>query len=131
LAASYIVVSEKLADKCKKQAQKAVGKSRAGWAKAAQDCKADTRAQEKLSGIPSWVKRHMATSGGNAVEMDKSFFGGGTAGNFRVILRSGVPYASSLLSRQVIADKANIARGRMAKFFKSAIRAELKKVQIT
>jgi hypothetical protein len=128
-AATYLVVPKHLIAKVKTQMNKAVGKSRAGWAKAAQDCKADTKAATKATGIPPWVKRHLGSSSGNATEMQKSFFGGGGAGAFRIILRSGVPYASRLLTSKTIADTANIVRNNMAKFIQRTIRAELRKVK--
>jgi len=126
-AALYLVVPKELIAAVKQKMRLAVGKSRAGWAKAAQDCKADTKAAAKGAGIPKWVRRHMDKSTGSAKQMQQSFFGGGTAGEMRIILRSGVPWASRLLTRKVIADTANIVRRNMAKFIQKKIRAELKK----
>jgi hypothetical protein len=126
-AAMYLVVPKELVAAIKQKMQLALGKSRAGWAKAAQDCKADTKAAAKGAGIPKWVQRHMDKSTGSAKQMQQSFFGGGTAGEMRIILRSGVPWAGRLLTRKVIADTANIVRSNMAKFIQRTIRAELKK----
>jgi hypothetical protein len=128
-AATFLVIPQSILKKVKAEILRAVGKTRAGWAKAAQDCKADTKAAAKLSGIPAWVKRHLPKSSGNAVEMDKSFFGSRNSKHFRVIMRSGVPYASRLMPQKVIRDTANIVRGRMAKFISRTISAELRKVK--
>jgi len=124
-AAMYLVVPKELIAKVARKMNLAIGKSRAGWAKAAQECKADTKAASKGSGIPRWVKRHMGNSHGSAREKGGSFFGKGTAGEMRIILRSGVPWASRLLTDKTIADTANIVRSNMAKFIQKTIRAEL------
>jgi hypothetical protein len=121
----YMVAPRDLIKKAHKQLIKAVGWSKAGWAKAAQECKADTKAAAKLSGIPAWIKRHVSASRGSAVDMTNGWWN--TSGNPKVILRSGVDWQSKVISKQQRSDAGNLTRGKFIKFLSAAIRAELKK----
>jgi hypothetical protein len=124
-AHAYMVMSEKLLEKAKKHVVKAVGWSKAGWAKAAQECKADTKAAAKLSGIPAWIKRHVGAAAGGAQDMTNGWWN--TSGNPKVVLRSGVPWQSKILSKNQTIDSVNLTRGKFISFLSRSIRAELKK----
>jgi hypothetical protein len=124
-AHAYMVMSEKLLEKAKKHVVKAVGWSKAGWAKAAQECKADTKAAAKLSGIPLWIKRHVGAAKGAARDMTNGWWN--TSGNPKIVLRSGVPWQSKILSKNQTIDAVNLTRGKFISFLSRSIRAELKK----
>jgi len=124
-AHEYMVTSEMLLEKAKKEVAKAVGWSKAGWAKAAQECKADTKAAAKLSGIPAWIKRHVGAAAGGAQDMTNGWWN--TSGNPKVVLRSGVPWQSKILSKNQTIDSVNLTRGKFISFLSRSIRAELKK----
>jgi hypothetical protein len=121
----YMVVPKELMLKAHKQIVKAVGWSKAGWAKAAQECKADTKAAAKLSGIPAWIKRHVSAARGNVVDMTNGWWN--TSGNPKVILRSGVQWADKVLSQNQIRNAVNMTRGKFIRFLSRSIKAELKK----
>jgi hypothetical protein len=121
----YMVAPESLVKKAYKQIVKAVGWSKAGWAKAAQECKADTKAAAKLSGIPAWIKRHVGAANGAVQDMTNGWWN--TSGNPKVVLRSGVPWQSKILSKNQTVDAVNLTRGKFIRFLSAAIRAELKK----
>jgi hypothetical protein len=120
-----MVAPESLVKKAYKQIVKAVGWSKAGWAKAAQECKADTKAAAKLSGIPLWIKRHVGAAKGAAQDMTNGWWN--TSGNPKVVLRSGVPWQSKILSKNQTIDAVNLTRGKFISFLSRSIRAELKK----
>jgi hypothetical protein len=121
----YMVAPESLIKRAYKQIIKAVGWSKAGWAKAAQECKADTKAAAKLSGIPLWIKRHVGAARGNVVDMTNGWWN--TSGNPKVILRSGVNWQSKIITEKQRRDSSNLTRGKFIRFLSTAIRAELKK----
>jgi hypothetical protein len=124
-SAQFAVVPQELLSAYKKEVIKWVGWAKAGWAKAAQECKADTKAAAKMSGIPRWIKRHMGLAKGGAVDMTNGWWN--TSGNPRVILKSGVGYQSKVISRGQITNAVNFVRGKYIRFLGYAIRAELKK----
>jgi hypothetical protein len=124
-AHEYMVAPKRLIEKAKKELQKAVGWSKAGWAKAAQECKADTKAAAKLSGIPAWIKRHVGAARGTAVDMTEGWWN--TSGNPKVVLRSGVSWQSKILPDSRKRNAVNLTRGKFIRFLSMAIKAELKK----
>jgi hypothetical protein len=124
-AHEYMVTSERLVEKAKKEVAKAVGWSKAGYAKAAQECKADTKAAAKLSGIPLWIKRHVGAARGTAHDQTTNWWG--KSSNPKITLRSGVRWMDKLLTEKQKENAKNLTRGKFIKFLSTAIRAELKK----
>jgi hypothetical protein len=121
----FPVVPFELMVKLREQLQSRIFWSKAGWAKAAQECKADTKAAAKLSGIPLEIKRHVANARGAVQDMTNGWWN--TSGNPKVVLRSGVPWQSKILSDNQRRDAVNLTRGKFIRFLSAAIRAELKK----
>jgi hypothetical protein len=122
-AHEYMVGHEKLMEKAKKEVAKAVGWAKAGWAKAAQECKADTKAAFKMTGIPLWIKRHIQSARGAARDKTAS------TNNPRVTLNSGVRYMSKILSKNQKDAAVNVMRQKWIKSMTYEIKAELKKVK--
>jgi hypothetical protein len=120
----YMVTTLDLLQRAKDETAKAVGWAKAGWAKAAQECKADTKAAAKLSGIPNWISRHLSGARGTAEDKTNN------AKNPHVRLRSGVPYMSRILSQNQINGTLNQSRKNWISMMSRAIKAELKKVKV-
>jgi hypothetical protein len=119
----YAITTTQAMRAYEKVALKLVGWAKAGWATAAQKMGADTKAAEKGTGIPAWVKRHLGKSPSEVKDMtaDKK--------NPRVRFDSGVDYMSFVLPRASAYASANIVRSKFAKFLQASIRAELRKVK--
>ena len=120
----YMVTTLDLLQRAKDETIKAVGWAKAGWAKAAQECKSDTKTAAKLGGIPDWIKRHISTSRGTAEDKTNN------AKNPHMRLRSGVPWMSRILSQNQINGTLNESRKNWIKMMNYAIKAELKKVKV-
>jgi hypothetical protein len=124
-AHEYMVTSERLIEKAKKEVAKAVGWSKAGYAKAAQECKADTKAAAKLSGIPLWIKKHVGAARGTAHDQTEGWWG--KTNNPKITVKSGVQWMDKILSEKQKENAKNLTRGKFIRFLSAAIRAELKK----
>ena len=103
--------------KFRTELQKRVGLAKAGWAIAATECRADVRAP--LQGVPLWVKNNMANSEGSA---DASKAGKGLG--FSMKIRSGVDYARAILEKSEENSAIQIAKGKMIKMMREAIKYE-------
>jgi hypothetical protein len=103
--------------KFRTELQKRVGLAKAGWAIAATECRADVRAP--LQGVPLWVKNNMANSEGSA---DASKAGKGLG--FSMKIRSGVDYARAILEKSEENSAIQIAKGKMIKMMRKAIKYE-------
>lgn len=126
-AHQFMVAPKSLIRKLIREVGKMVGYSKAGWAAAAQDCKADTKAASRGAGIPAWIKRHLNRSKGFAKDHTNGWWN--TGGNPRVILTSGVKWMSSILSKSQITYAVNDTRKRYLKFLTATLRAEMRKVK--
>jgi hypothetical protein len=123
-AHGYPVVKFSLMKKLRVELQKRIGWSKAGWARAAQECKADTKAAFKMTGIPAWIKRHVSSARGTAEDFTNR------KGNPHVRLRSGVPWMSKILSQNQRDAAKNAMRQNWIKSMDYEIKAELKKVKV-
>jgi len=119
--AGYPVVPFSLMVSLREQLQKRIGWAKAGWARAAQECKADTKAAAKMTGIPKWIKRHVGAAAGTATDLTSN------TDNPRVVLRSGVHYMSKILTQKQIDETLNVSRQNWIKSMEREIKAVLKK----
>ena len=100
----------------RKELWQKVGLSKAGWAKAALECKADVKAP--MRGVPSWVQNNISKSSGSA-----STSKAGKGLSFEMSITNSLPWASRVFDAADQTKAVQIAKEKMISFLNAAIRA--------